>query len=219
MNMAVKTKPARDKTPETAGGAPVDAASQRVLGVDHEADDFAMKDRDDVEEIEALASAPLDNPPPVGVGGEFVLDGSTVSNPHPELLDTIENPSLIAAFASHHRLGLAKEVWVLESAVDAAETIGAKNSLEKMLAHQLAAAHSAAMVLQAVMIQQTDPVEISRLINASARMMTVFQQGFEALHRVRRGGKQTVVVQHVTVEGGHVAVAGNVTKTEGPDGG
>ena len=47
--------------------------------------------------------------------------------------------------ASRDRLELANQAGCLEEALDAAETIDAQNSLEKMLAHQLAASHRSSM--------------------------------------------------------------------------
>jgi hypothetical protein len=55
--------------------------------------------------------------------------------------DTVRNPNYVTVDASRDRLDLAHEAAALESALDAAESIDAKNSLEKMLAHQLAAGH------------------------------------------------------------------------------
>jgi hypothetical protein len=54
-------------------------------------------------------------------------------------------------------------------------------------------------------------------MNASARMMQAFQEGFLTLKKARRGGRQTVVVQHVHVtDGGQAVVAGQVkTRTGG----
>ncbi len=47
---------------------------------------------------------------------------------------------------------------------------------------------------------------------ASTRMIEAFQRGLLTLERLRNGGKQTVVVQHVAVsEGGQAVVAGTVT--------
>lgn len=50
------------------------------------------------------------------------------------------------------------------------------------------------------------PVEAARLVNSAARLMQVYQEGLLALFRIRRGGKQTVVVQHVQVSSGGQAV-------------
>jgi hypothetical protein len=50
-------------------------------------------------------------------------------------------------------------------------------------------------------------------MNASARMMDTYQRALLTLERVRNGGKQTVVVQHVTVAGGGQAVVAGQVKT------
>jgi hypothetical protein len=111
----------------------------------------------------------------------------------------------------------------LETALDAAESIGAGNSLEKMLAHQLAASHRSAMKLVAEMNRQADylanvrgseqdraNVQVTRLAGATARIMTTFQQGLMTLQRMRTGGQQVVTVQHVEArDGGQAVVAGN----------
>ena len=61
-------------------------------------------------------------------------------------------------------------------------------------------------------------VEASRLANAAARLMAAFQDGFTALDRVRRGGRQTVKVvqQHVAVGPGGQAVVTGSLKGGGP---
>ena len=116
------------------------------------------------------------------------------------------------------------EAAALESALDAAESIDAKNSLEKMLAHQLAAGHRSAMKLVAEMNRQAGylanvhgseqdrmNVQVTRLAGATARMMTAFQQGLVTLQRLRTGGQQVVTVQHVEVrDGGQAIVAGRM---------
>ena len=101
----------------------------------------------------------------------------------------------------------------------AAESIGAANSLEKMLAHQMAVAHEACLRLMdrarsyedgRPARSDSDPVEACRLSNASARLMYAFQDGLLTLHKLRTGGNQTVTVQHVNVASGAQAVIGNV---------
>jgi hypothetical protein len=54
-------------------------------------------------------------------------------------------------------------------------------------------------------------VEAGRMMNASARMMETFQHGLLTIAKIRSGGTQTVVVQHVNVsDGGAAVVAGQV---------
>ena len=123
------------------------------------------------------------------------------------------------------RLKLADEgIQCVALAVDTAETIQATNSIEKMLAHQLAAAHKLAMTFaakaQRLIVEDENgwyvkptvyATEASRVANASARMMDAYQKGTLALHKLRTGGTQVVTVQHVNVsDGGQVVVTGGI---------
>jgi len=137
------------------------------------------------------------------------------------LVDRLQNePTMINVIASERRLDLAACVWsgTAEMAVDAAESFQAANSLEKMLCHQLAAAHVAAMrlIMSSLKSAPLPLVEMARLSNASARMMQVYQEGLLTLQKIRTGGKQTVVVQHVQVsDGGQAVIAGRIASEEG----
>ena len=161
----------------------------------------------------------------IGVGGELVPASILGENSRAlEFSDTVQNPSYVAVDASRDRLDLAHEAAALESALDAAESINAANSLEKMLAHQLAASHRSAMKLVGEMNRQADHlanvrgseqdranVQVTRLAGATARVMTTFQQGLLTLQRMRTGGQQVVTVQHVEVrDGGQAVVAGKM---------
>ena len=68
----------------------------------------------------------------------------------------------------------------MSPALDAAVSARAKNSIERMLCHQLAAVHFAGMDLL-VRVEQTlvdlPPLERARLTNAAARMFEVYQSG------------------------------------------
>jgi hypothetical protein len=129
-------------------------------------------------------------------------------------LDTLQNPTMVSVIASEHRLDLAASVdpRVVESAVDAAQSAQAQNSLEKMICHQMAAGHRLAMrEISKALNEPLPPVEVARLSNAAARMMQVCQEALLTIHRIRTGGRQTVVVQHVQVsDGGQAVVTGNV---------
>jgi hypothetical protein len=98
---------------------------------------------------------------------------------------------------------------VAESAVDAAQSAQAGNSLEKVLCYQMAASHRAAMkLLDGSLNSSLPPVEMARLSNASACMMQISQEAVLTLQKLRTGGKQTVVVQHVQAsEGGLVRLS------------
>ena len=56
-----------------------------------------------------------------------------------------------------------------------------------------------------------DNLEKLRLSNACARLMQIFQDGIRLIDKIRTGGRQVVVVQHVQVsEGGQAVIAGKV---------
>ncbi len=186
--------------------------------------DIMRYDADHLER-QAVASLTLETKPDVGAGGELVPSGDQLGR-GASLIDTVEHPDAVTSEASMERLSLANDgPDCVALAVDAAETIQARNSLEKMLAHQMAAAHKLAMEFagQARRLSEdaaADPyesresksVEAARTANASARMMDSFQKGFLALAKVRTGGRQTVTVQHVNVnDGGQAVVTGGIT--------
>lgn len=166
--------------------------------------------------------------PQVGNGGEMVPVGESC-DALPGLVETVrQNPSLVTASASTKRLELAADAGALDMAVDAAETLRARSSLEKMLAHQLATSHALAMTFAAkaqhfaghvaswnsAPRQQAQSQEAARMAQASARMMQTFQQGLLTLQQVRGGPSLRAgsVRQHVEVRtGGKAVVTGSVS--------
>jgi hypothetical protein len=154
----------------------------------------------------------------IGIGGELVP-------PQGELRDTVTNPDYVTVDASRDRLNLADLAGVLELALDASDTIDAKNSLEKMLVHQMAVLHRSIMKLTIRMEDMQLPFphrgesqerernqEICRLAGTVARLTASYQSGMLTLQRVRAGGRQVVTVQHVHVaEGGQAVVAAKIS--------
>jgi hypothetical protein len=163
----------------------------------------------------------------IGRGGEVSLADS---ESQPGILDTIrEKQDMVTARASHQRLALTGNALLL--AVDAADSIKARNSLERMKAHQLAVLHRLGMKFASnaeTLLSQVDmgisgwcpvtemqaaSVEAARLANAAVRAFGGYDDGWQALDRSRRGGKQTVTVVHQNVAvgpGGQAVVAGAV---------
>ncbi len=156
----------------------------------------------------------VDAPREVGPGGELIpVKGEVTLDKDSGVggRETLREPSQINQEASIRRLDLAADANVYETALDAAQSIEPRNSLEKMLAHQMALAHDQAFKLSTMAMNQNDPVEIARLTNASARQMDAYQKAMLTLQKIRCGGKQTVVVQHVTVkDGGQAVVTGKM---------
>ena len=152
-------------------------------------------------------------PAEMGTGGELVPA-------EPDLRDTVTNPDYVTVDASRDRLALASGAGVLEMELDASDTIDSKNSLEKMLVHQMAVLHRQIMRLSTRMedlsivrsdgFQQRN-VEVCRLGGTVARLVVAYQAGFLALQRARSGGRQVVTVQHVHVgDGGQAVVAAKI---------
>ena len=168
-------------------------------------------------ERQAAELLTLEMPPDVGPGGEVVNEQvAGLGQKRMVIRETLrEGADRIAEDASLRRTDLLMQPSfnAVAMGIDAAEAIGAGNSLEKMLAHQMALAHEGTMRLmdQALSFEaRQDSVESCRLANTAARLMGVFQDGLLTLQRLRSGGNQTVTVQHVNVQAGAQAVIGNV---------
>ena len=110
-------------------------------------------------------------------------------------------PDLLTVDASRTRLSLAQGAGVLPLALDAAESTNANNSVEQMLAHQIAAGHATAMQLvrmgmgALVRHEQHDlqfaflGTEAVRLLGASARLMEASQRAALTLNRLKTAGR------------------------------
>src|SRR5215475_2627542 len=59
----------------------------------------------------------------------------------PGVVDTVADPDYVTASASRERFELANEAGSLDLALDAADTIQGRDSLEKMLVHEMAVLH------------------------------------------------------------------------------
>lgn len=133
--------------------------------------------------------------------------------------DTLLQPNIdaVSIDASMCRTRLLHNAGALELGLDLSKTIGSKNSMEKMFAHQMAALHAKSMECMtkaADFPRGREDLEI-KMLNVACRMMTVYQQGMEALSKTRNGGKQTIVVKQIKVEGGQNVIADNVTTRGG----
>lgn len=183
---------------------------------------FAERHEQEAAELTALPSAA-----DVGPGGEVVrthsLPDQHVGSVPPSATRPIarntlaEGATRVAEDASIRRQDLLMQPSfnALELGIDAAESIGASNSLEKMLAHQAAVAHESALRFadRALSYEHGtagDQVEACRCANTAARLMSAFQGAMLTLQKLRTGGNQTVTVQHVNVAPGGQAVIGNV---------
>ncbi|WP_238232656.1 hypothetical protein [Methylobacterium thuringiense] len=176
------------------------------------------------DRLEDKARAPVPAETPRTVGGEMMPSDDFVEKTLPAILDTLASPDAVSADASRDRLDLAQQAGSLEMSLDTADSIQAADGLERMLAHQMATAHVAAMKAAGVMNglldyagktrgaeQQAACIEANRMAGAYARLTGSFQAGMQTLQRVRSGGRQVVVVQHNHInEGAQAVVTGAV---------
>jgi hypothetical protein len=113
--------------------------------------------------------------------------------------------------ASIERMKFVSDLNCLDMAVDAAQSINAKNSIEKMLMHQAAVCHSVSMDLirraqersykiHKYLDGEKKDTEIQvKLINAACRLMDTYDRKFRTFQKSRNGGRQVIIVQHVQV--------------------
>jgi len=140
-----------------------------------------------------------------GLGGEVM---PTAEQGLPGLELALNSPNLLDAEVTIQRTQLADRAGVFEMAIEASESVKAKNSIQRMQAHQLALAHKYSMELMADAAKQRDPMIKVKLMNCSARLMDAYSKGALALQRLQQGANQIVQVQHVQVHG--QAVIGHV---------
>jgi hypothetical protein len=149
------------------------------------------------------------------------------------VVDSVADPDFVTASASRERLELANETGSLDLALDVADSIQARDSLEKMLVHEMAVLHRGMMRAATRMNEElyalagldegrreAANVRACRLAGAISRLSATYQQGLLTLQRKRTGGSQHVTVKHIhqqvnVTEGGQAVVAGD-TVTRGP---
>jgi len=179
-------------------------------------------DRDEKAAMELLKA---DSPPVIKAGEVMPVDGE-FGDGELALKNTLDNPDWTTIDASHTRMERLLDAQCLETGIDASESINAQNSLEKMLAHQMATCHDKAMKIMGKLDseiynfdnrfrEQPDTIELQRLGNTAVRLMKCFQDGLLAIQKVRTGGKQIIQHQHVNVNNSGQAVVAANMKTGG----
>jgi hypothetical protein len=141
-----------------------------------------------------------------GAGGEIIpptcLGMSGLEN-------VLKKADLLNAQATIERANLADRAGVFDLAFDAAESVSAKNSVEQMLCHQMAAAHRRAMLLIAESEACQNSEVAVKKARASARLLDAFSRSALTLKRLQSGASQVIQIQHIQVVG-H-AVVNHVT--------
>lgn len=169
------------------------------------------------DSMDAIADEALAVPETLakGAGGELIPPAGRNKL---VLSHALKEPDMINLEASISRLDLVDQGGVLHEAIDAAESMGAKDAAEQMLCHQLPALHRAAMELIQKAGNVADVDRKCKMLNTSVRLMESMQKGMIALKTYRRGGEQIVKhihVQHVQVQDGGKAIVGGSIQTGG----
>lgn len=121
--------------------------------------------------------------------------------------DTLENPDCVSREASEARLELLSEANCLELGLDCSESVGARNSIERMLSHQAAAMHNLSMKFLAKAADPAMPtVEAARVANSARGLIQSFSDTILTLQRLRTGGSQQILVQRVEMRDNSQAV-------------
>jgi flagellum-specific peptidoglycan hydrolase FlgJ len=103
----------------------------------------------------------------------------------------------------------------LNAALAVVDGVRPDNEIEAMLAMQMFAAHDSAMDMMN-RAKQADTMEaLQNYASIATKMQRTFVAQLEALAKLRRGGEQTVRVEHVHVHAGGQAIVGHVTHPGG----
>lgn len=182
-----------------------------------------IQERCQAQALEERAETLLE-PGPLTIGNGEAVPSLGVAEPFEgsrhSIIDTLERPTTVSVRASEQRLQLLHSAGVLQAGIDTATSMKARGTVEKMLCHQLAASHAAAMNLLALLPNMGKnsgnswPVaDVGRVGNAAARLLDAYAAGVQALVRLKAGGTQRVIVQHqqlVVAQGDAVMVPSGV---------
>jgi len=159
-------------------------------------------------DLEDKALALMEPPQPLerGAGHEVI---PTRSMNMVGLESALKAPDMLDLEVSIQRTELADRAGVFEMAIEAASSVKAKNSVEQMLSHQMAAAHKHALRLLAEAEREKGHDWATKKATTAARLMDAFAKAALTLQRLQTGASQVVQVQHVQVNGGQ-AVIGNL---------
>jgi hypothetical protein len=151
-----------------------------------------------INKSEAIHSLSLQNLPKQAVGNELIQPKGMGSAGINELLNA---PNKVSVNASIDRVDMLKDVNLLDMGLSTAHDMKASNSVQQMLAHQLASAHKYAMENFKNSEQHKDPSVKVKFGNLAVRLMEAYSRGALTLQRLQNGNAQTVTVQHLNVEG------------------
>lgn len=176
-----------------------DAQRRRTLAPEYDPirRDFELGLADQMER-DAQALLMPQEPLQTGLGGEIIPPTKT-GLPGVEL--ALQMPDLLNLEASVQRSSLIERAGVLELGIETAKDTRAQGSVQKMISHQMAAAHKRAMNLLAESQEAKDVDVACKKARTAAKMMDAFSRAALTLQRLQTGASQVVQVQHVQVNG------------------
>lgn len=149
-----------------------------------------------------------------GRGWMTHLKGTVGSTSSAYALGTIQSlTSLLGADVSAEAKAAA-----VNSMLAVVSGVAPQNEVEGMLAVQMAASHQLAMTLMARVGRAEHIPVLESNGNMALKLLRISREHAEALAKLRRGGNQTVRVEHVHVHSGGKAIVGNVTHPGGGSG-
>lgn len=112
--------------------------------------------------------------------------------------------------------GACGTVEGLDFALDAVTSLEPRDGLEVMLCSQMVALHCQGLeyMRRAMLPEQTND-GVDSNVNRATRLLRTFATLTESLRAHRGGGKQTMTVEHVTVQAGGQAIVGPVARGRG----
>ena len=144
----------------------------------------------------------------ITLGNEKAVQSIFGTN-HPKMADALLGHCLKvlkADEASDDHDGNDERMFMLTAVAE----IKPRDTFERMLAVQMAATH-VAMIRSARWLANAERVDqVQAHYSGYNKLARTYSMQMETLRKHRNGGKQTVTVQHVNVEGGGQAIVGNV---------
>jgi len=112
--------------------------------------------------------------------------------------------------------GKPLNVEALNFALDAVASLEPRDGLEALLCSQMVALHSQSMeFMRRGMLPEQSSDGVDTSVKRATRLLRTFASLTESLRAHRGGGKQTVTVEHVTVQAGGQAIVGTVNRGAG----
>jgi hypothetical protein len=140
----------------------------------------------------------------------LVAMGEVVPTKRTALSDTLTVPDMANLDASAHRLELLERLGLncAAMALDAADSMQAGNSLERMAAHQLAITHKTAFMLIDKATFALSVADKTAMLNTACRLLDTYQRGMLRMQKIN--GEQAITTQVVIVMDGGQAIVGTI---------